>query len=228
MHQIDAYETGKSERAFYGGLCFLCHLQQQIGNQGDGDLDAYGILTAAQEMLNPQGLFDPLEEQFDGPAALIQIRDLLRRRFEIVGEDAQDLTCISPYRDLAHQLEEGVEAAGRLAQGQLAGAVREDIAALGTLVFGEDFKGRILLEAGDDTAVCLVQLGPSAVVIVAKIKDIGRARLDRHGFGGGDIVDPGCRNSRVDRPFAVGVIDDMGLDATGPVGEMGPVIPHAA
>jgi hypothetical protein len=68
VHEVDAYEAGKGERAFDCGLCFLCQVQEQIGDQGHGYLDAHGILAAAHEMLDLQGLLDPFKKQLNGPA----------------------------------------------------------------------------------------------------------------------------------------------------------------
>jgi hypothetical protein len=44
MHEVGAHETGESERAADGFGEGLCEADEQIGNEGDGDLDADGIL----------------------------------------------------------------------------------------------------------------------------------------------------------------------------------------
>jgi hypothetical protein len=37
----------------------LCQAQQQEGDQGDGDLDAHGILVGAEQTGDFEGLLDP-------------------------------------------------------------------------------------------------------------------------------------------------------------------------
>src|SRR5262245_53876998 len=50
MHEICADEAGEGEDAAdrLGGL--LCDAQQEVGDKGDGDLDAHGVLGAAEEV----------------------------------------------------------------------------------------------------------------------------------------------------------------------------------
>jgi hypothetical protein len=48
-----------------------------------------GILAGAVEPLDPKILFDLLEEQFDLPAATIQLRNGQRRQVEVVCEKDQ-------------------------------------------------------------------------------------------------------------------------------------------
>ncbi len=62
---------------------------QDVHRDGDPDLRLDGILAGAVEPLDPKMLVDPLEEQFDLPAATIQLRDGQRRQVEVVGEKAQ-------------------------------------------------------------------------------------------------------------------------------------------
>jgi hypothetical protein len=70
MREIGANEPCESEWTFDGCLGRLGQAQQQIGDQGDGDLDVHGILVASREVANFQGLFDRSEEQFDGQRRL--------------------------------------------------------------------------------------------------------------------------------------------------------------
>ena len=50
MHEIGADEAGEGERAAGEVLCGLSQAQQQEGDEGDGDLDAHGILGGAEEV----------------------------------------------------------------------------------------------------------------------------------------------------------------------------------
>ena len=88
MHEVGAYEPGEGQRAVNDFLCGLGHVQKQIGDEGDGDLDAHRILAMSEEMPDFQRLLDPSEEQFDGPSALVKLGYLLRRRFKIIRQDA--------------------------------------------------------------------------------------------------------------------------------------------
>ncbi|SMD21228.1 hypothetical protein SAMN05880593_1731, partial [Rhizobium sp. RU36D] len=44
VHEVDADQAGEGERALHGRLVGLRQSQEQIGDQGDGDLDANGVL----------------------------------------------------------------------------------------------------------------------------------------------------------------------------------------
>jgi hypothetical protein len=80
MHQIGAHEPGEGEWAGDRVLRCLSHAQQQKGDQGDGDLDAHGVFAGAEKAADLEALLDPAEEQFDRPAALVELGDLLGRR----------------------------------------------------------------------------------------------------------------------------------------------------
>ncbi len=90
MHEVGAHQTSKSKRAFRDGLGRLRQPQEHKDGQCDGDLNAYGIFGDADKALDPQGLVDPAEEQFDLPALLVEVGDLGGWSIQIVGHDAQD------------------------------------------------------------------------------------------------------------------------------------------
>ena len=79
VHEVGAHEAGEGEDAGDRLLRGVRHAQQQIGDQGDGDLGSHGILASAEEAADLQGLLDPAEEQLDLPAHLVELGDLLRR-----------------------------------------------------------------------------------------------------------------------------------------------------
>ena len=56
-------------------------------------------------------------------------------------------------------------------------------------------------------------LAHQAIVVVAEVEDIGRARFDRHLLGGGDVVDVGGGHRVIDRAAEVRIVDDMRLGA---------------
>src|SRR5260221_6599245 len=126
MHQIEAHQAGKGERAESAFLRGLGEAQQEEGDEGDGDLNAHGIFAGADELSDLQRLLDPAEEELDGPAPLVEVGDLLRACREIVAEDAQNLASFDPDADLAHRHAKWVLAIVRLPLGQLADAVGQD------------------------------------------------------------------------------------------------------
>ena len=82
------------ERRKIGGFLEDCHAQdledfvlaavefqlpfqdrnQHVGADGNPDLSPYCVGRSTEEMLDPQVLLDPLEEQFVLPAALVKLR----------------------------------------------------------------------------------------------------------------------------------------------------------
>jgi hypothetical protein len=67
MHDVGFDEPREGQRTANGGLQLLRHAQQQEGDQGDGDLDADGVVGGAEEAGDLQCLLDPAEEQLDIP-----------------------------------------------------------------------------------------------------------------------------------------------------------------
>src|SRR5437762_343965 len=61
-----------------------CH--QQVGADRDPDLRLDGIGGEAEDVLDPQVLLDPFEEQFDLPSALVELRDSQSRKVKRVGQ----------------------------------------------------------------------------------------------------------------------------------------------
>ena len=62
---------------------------EQINGDGTPDLRAHGVGTRAVKGFDAQMLLEPFEEQFDLPAAVIQLRDGQRGRSEVVGQKDQ-------------------------------------------------------------------------------------------------------------------------------------------
>src|SRR3984957_8001466 len=89
VHEIGAHESNEFEEAvgFSGDL--LQGAQKKKGDQSDGDLDAHGVFRPSNEPGDLERLFHHAEEQLDPPATLVQIRNLLSGRVEIVGHEAQ-------------------------------------------------------------------------------------------------------------------------------------------
>ena len=126
MHEIRADEAGEGERAVddLGGV--LSEAQDEEGDEGYGDLDAHGVLGSAEEVTDFEGLLDPAEEQFDLPAALVEVGNFLGGGVEIVGQDAQLLAGLGIDADFTDGIGEGVLTASCQAGGKVTDAVGED------------------------------------------------------------------------------------------------------
>lgn len=108
VHQIGADEPGEGERAGDRVLRCLGHAQQQKGDQGDGDLDAYGVFAGADKAVDLEALLDPAKEQLDRPAALVEVSDLAGAGIEIVAQDAQHLAAVEPDAHFARRVLKGL------------------------------------------------------------------------------------------------------------------------
>lgn len=64
---------------------------EHVGGHGAPDLRLHRVLAGAQEALDAQVLLDPLEEQLDLPAALVERGDRQRRQRRVVGQEHQRL-----------------------------------------------------------------------------------------------------------------------------------------
>ena len=69
-----------------------CH--QHVHTDGNPDLRFHRVVGGAEERLDPQVLFDPLEEQLYLPAAFVELRDGQGWEDEIVGEEYESLLCL--------------------------------------------------------------------------------------------------------------------------------------
>src|ERR1700722_6948118 len=104
VHQIGAHESNELEEARTVFRDLLQHAQHEMDDEGDGDLDAHGVFRSSDEFRDPQRLLHQPEEQLNPPSALVEVGDLLRRRVEIVGEQAQGLAGLGLNHDLAHPI----------------------------------------------------------------------------------------------------------------------------
>lgn len=60
---------------------------QHVSRDGAPDLRLYCVLAVADETFDAQMLLDPLEEQLDLPATLVECRDSQRRQCGVVGQE---------------------------------------------------------------------------------------------------------------------------------------------
>ena len=69
-------KKGAGSRLVAAGVSHPVEVQEDEGDEGDEDLDFDGILGAAEEGFDLQVLLDPLEEELDLPALLVERGDL--------------------------------------------------------------------------------------------------------------------------------------------------------
>ena len=68
-------------------LTFFQNGDEQINGDGAPNLSAHGVGAGAIKGFDAQMLLDPFEEQFDPPAATIQLSDGQSRPGEVVGQE---------------------------------------------------------------------------------------------------------------------------------------------
>lgn len=64
---------------------------EQVNAEGRTDLDTDGVLRGAVESLDAQMLLEPFEEQFDLPAAAVELGDGQGRFAEVIDQEHQQL-----------------------------------------------------------------------------------------------------------------------------------------
>src|ERR1700677_4128083 len=74
---------------------FLAHDgHQHVNADGNPDLRLDSIVARAEKVLDPQILFDPLEEQLYPPAALIELRDRQSGQVEVIRQEDKGLAAL--------------------------------------------------------------------------------------------------------------------------------------
>jgi len=151
---------------------FFQNGDEQVNGDGTPDLGAHRVGRRAIQGFDPQMLLDPFEEQFDLPAAPIQLRDGQGWPGEVVGQEDQRLAGFriaiadAPPRDGIIVL--GLQAGrhDRLVETQAGGFVHGPGVTAGAT--------EILLGPGDEESAALLNPMPAGEVQVAAIHDIKR------------------------------------------------------
>ena len=73
---------------------FLDDCYQHVNTDGDPDLGLYSVFGRSVERFDAKVLFDPLEEQFHLPGALVELCDGQRRQHKIVGQEDVVFFCV--------------------------------------------------------------------------------------------------------------------------------------
>jgi hypothetical protein len=68
---------------------FFQNGDEQVNGDGAPDLGAHGVRAGAIKGFDAQMLLEPFEEQFDLPAAMIELDDGQSRQGEVVGQEDQ-------------------------------------------------------------------------------------------------------------------------------------------
>ena len=133
----------------------------------------HGVWAGAIKGFDAEMLLDPFEEQFDLPAAAIQLGDGPSRDGEVVGEEDQRLAGMgitianTPQRVRIIVLGLGVGQHHSLVKAQAGGFVHRAGVAAGAT--------EVLLGAGDEESAALMEPMPLGEVKIAAIQDIERA-----------------------------------------------------
>ena len=172
---------------------FLQDGDEQINGDGAPDLDAHGVLTRAVEGFDAQMLLDPFEEQFDLPAALIQLRDGQRWHSEVVGQKDQMLAGLGiAIADAAQRV--GIMSPGIVAS-QYHGLIKEQAGVFIHRTRVAASAEEVFLGAGDEEGRTQVQPMQAREVQIAAIHDVKRARLPNEFVKDVHVVDAARRDN---------------------------------
>src|SRR3989442_1799865 len=82
-------------------------------------------------------------------------------------------------------------------------AVAHNITVLGNAVLLYHAERSVLLQPRHEAAAGVIEPRPPAIIVITEVVDVGCSRLDRHGFGGRDVVDVGGWYRQVNRPLGI-------------------------
>lgn|SRR5687767_8196961 len=200
----------------------LSDSDQQEGDQGRDDLKLDGILRGTQELLDPEVLLDPFEEQLDLPAGLIEVGNFAGWGDEIVGEDAHTGAVVENDGDLAQSvLLKGVLAVARHAMGKPDQPVAVD-AVIDDRTGLDQLHRSVFFDARHEAASALDQARPPGKVVITLVKHVGSGWQDRHLLGFDDIIHPRRGDAEVGWAGGLGIVDQMQLGSSVAGGEARP------
>ena len=172
---------------------FFQNGDEQINGDGGPDLDAHGVWASAIKGFDAQMLLEPFEEQFDLPAAPIEVGDGQRRHGEVVGQEDQHLAGDGiAIADAAQRV--GIIVLGSRA-GHHDGLVERQA---GGFVHGPGVTPgttEVLPGAGDEESPALMQPMPPGEVEVAAIHDVERASFPDQLVEDVDVMNTACRDN---------------------------------
>src|SRR5271169_2546935 len=179
LEKADAENLQDFAHAAFDLQFFLDDGHEHVHADGDPNLRLDGVVGGSVERLDPQVLFDPLEEQFYLPAAAVELGDGQGRQGEVVGQEDEMLVDIG--RMIAHPAKRvGVESRtlgaaqyNRAVAAQAGGFVHWTIAASRVIhvAFGTRHKESQALSEG-------VQTGKVDVPAVHEVEGAGLYRQE--------------------------------------------------
>ena len=152
---------------------FFQNGDEQINGDGGPDLGAHGVWAGSVKSFDAQMLLDPFEEQFDLPAAPIQLGEGQSRHGEVVGQEDEGFAgegiAIADAAQRVGIIVLGTQPGGHhsLVKAQAGGFVHGTGVTTGAT--------EVLLGAGDKKSAALMQPMPAGEVEVAAIHDVERA-----------------------------------------------------
>lgn len=197
--------------------------QQRIGDHRGEELEADGIVVVAEELADLQMLLDPTEQELDLPAAFVEGGDLGGRAHEVVCEKRDRVAAVTLH-DQPPQPERqlGISLAGKAHLG----------------IFGDDeavasrslqatpakrFEPHVGFRPRHEERAFCMKGAPPAVMAIALVEDIGRARLDRDGAADLRVVDVGIGDVEDARAIGPRIVDDVHLHPANAAVRLGPV-----
>ena len=176
---------------------FFQNGDEQVNGDGAPDLGAHGVGAGAIEGFDAQMLFDPFEEQFDLPAALIELDDGQSRHGEVVGQEDQRQTgfgiAIANAAQRVGIIAVRIEAGRQdgLVETQAGGFVHRPGVAPGA--------AEILFGAGDEESAMLMEPMESGEVEIAAIHNVERPGFPDQLVENVHIVDTARRDKALAR-----------------------------
>ena len=152
---------------------FFQNSDEQIDGDGRPDLDAHRVGRGAVKGFDAQMLLDPFEEEFDWPAAAIELGDGQCRHGEVIGQKDQRLAGFwIAIPDAAQG--DGIIVMGVKA-GQHHGLVKTQTGGFVHRVGVTTGAAEVFLGAGDKESAALVEAMPAGEVEIATIHEVERA-----------------------------------------------------
>lgn len=148
---------------------------EQVNGDGAPDLGAHGVWTGAIEGFDAEMLFEPFEEQFNLPAAAIQLGEGQSRDGEVVGQKDQHLAglgiAVADAADWGGIIGLGLQSSGHhgLVKAQAGGFVHGPGVTAGT--------AEVFLGASDKESAGLMDPMESGEIEIATVHDVEGARL---------------------------------------------------
>ena len=165
---------------------FLGNGDQHVSADRNPDLRLDRVLGGSVKRLDPQMLFDPLEEQLDLPALAIQVRDQLGFEREVVGQKRDSLACLVLGHDTAQR--SGIVLAG-IENRQHAGLIANDVRAGSVHGVGvAALELGVGLGAGDKKSIGLMDHKQPLEIEIPAIEQVISTGLDPQQIQGVDLV----------------------------------------